>query len=151
MMIGKELRRVGVGVLAVVALCTATAMAAPEALAPAAPAPGLVVSPAVGSADFNFGTEMVVHDWVLCVSQASAESIARARGEGMAEALAAYAGLKAAKTCGQFQELHVILRESLYPVDPVLADDARVFAASVNIGGGWPSGFLVYGGLTEGP
>jgi hypothetical protein len=103
------------------------------------------------TADFRLGTEMVVHDWVLCVSQDSAESIAKARSKGMAEALAAYADLKAAKTCGQFPELHVILRQAVYQSDPQIDHMAGVFAASVNIGGGWPDGFVVYGGLSETP
>jgi hypothetical protein len=97
------------------------------------------------SADFQLGTELVVHDWVLCVSQSSAEQIAKARDEGVAAARAAYADLKAAKSCGQFRELHVILHQPVYESDR----DARAFAASVNIGGGWPDGFVVYGALPD--
>jgi len=109
--------------------------------------PSAISMPAAVPADFRLGTEMVVHDWVLCVSASSAEAIAKARAEGVDQAVAVYDGLKAAKSCGQFPELHVILRKPVYRSDPSLNTDARVFAASVNIGGSWPSGFVVFGGL----
>jgi hypothetical protein len=110
------------------------------------PSPGFdALAPA--AADFTLGKELVVHDWVLCVSASTAEQIAKARGEGVAAARTAYADLKAAKSCGQFPELHVILHEPVYQSDAKVDYDARIFAASVNIGGGWPDGFVVYGAL----
>ncbi len=57
---------------------------------------------------------MVVHNWVLCVSQPLAEQLVRAREAGVEPARLAYAGLASARSCGQFPELRVILRERVY-------------------------------------
>ena len=40
--------------------------------------------------EYQLGTEMVVRDWVLCVSESFAETLAKARAAGVEEALAAY-------------------------------------------------------------
>lgn len=94
---------------------------------------------------FEPGKEVVVHDWVLCVSQTVAETMAKSRASGLEAALAAYAGLKASKSCGQFPELRLVLHESLYtsPAD----DRSRVFSAAVNIAGHWANAFVVEGSL----
>ncbi len=91
------------------------------------------------------GTEMVVRDWVLCVSQAFAELLAKARAAGVEAALVAYDDLKTAKSCGQFSQLTVVLHESLYA--STADDNAQVFSAAVNIAGHWANAFLVEGGL----
>jgi hypothetical protein len=98
---------------------------------------------------YQLGTVLVVHDWVLCTTQASAESLARAREAGVSAAEKAYADLAAAKTCGRFKKLGVMLREPLYHTAPGLDVDARVFDALVNVGAGWQNGFVVAGGLPE--
>ncbi len=115
------------------------------------PTPSPAFAAPVTVNDFQLDTEMVVHGWVLCISENSAEKIVKARDGGIDEAIAAYADLKALKSCGQFPELHVILHEPVYQSDPNVDVDARVFAASVNIGGGWPNGFVVYGALPDNP
>jgi hypothetical protein len=136
---------------AIVALAGATCLpvtafaAAPDEIDPATnarPAPA-VIAPL----EYELGTELVVRDWVLRVSQTYAETIARAHAEGAEQALAAYADLKAAKSCGQFPEMHVILDAPVHPSDLSVVSDAQVFSASVNIGGKWAKAFVVQGGL----
>jgi hypothetical protein len=87
----------------------------------------------------------VVKDWVLCVSQSLAESLVKAREQGVAEAEKAYDQLKAAKSCGQFAEMRVILQKPLYVSTE--GDDARVFGALVNIAGGWANAYVVCGAI----
>jgi hypothetical protein len=105
--------------------------------------------PAVTVRDYALDTEMVVQNWVLCVSETVAERLVRAREAGIGEARSAYAELNAARSCGQFPELTVILRERLYASSPESGHDARVFSALVNFSGNWASAFVVYGGLPE--
>ena len=64
--------------------------------------------------DYSLETEMVVHNWVLCVSQPLAEQLAKAREAGPESARSAYADLAGARSCGKFPELRVILQQSLY-------------------------------------
>jgi hypothetical protein len=121
--------------------------AAPDVLepAPAAKAPTHAIVPL----EYVFGKEMVVRNWVLCISQPFAESIVKAWSGGGSKAEAVYADLKASKSCGQFPELRVILNESVYESGPDVDHVARVFAAKVNLGGNWPSGYVVFGGLPD--
>ena len=78
--------------------------AAPDNLDDAAPA--AKATPAlIAPLEYQLGTEMVVRDWVLCVSQSFAETLAKARASGVEEALAAYSDLKASKSCGQFPQM----------------------------------------------
>jgi hypothetical protein len=105
--------------------------------------------PSQTALDYALETEMVVHDWVLCVSQPLAEQLARARAVSLADARSAYAELANARSCGQFPELRVILRERVYASAPDSGHDARVFGALVNLSGDWASAFVVFGGLTE--
>lgn len=99
----------------------------------------------IAPVDVRLGTPLVVRNWVLCVSEDVAETLAKARGAGVAQALAAYSDLKAAKSCGQFARLTVVLTKALYA--STAADDAQVFSASVNLSGHWASAFVVKGGL----
>ena len=118
--------------------------AAPDNLGDAAvapKAPPAMISPL----EYQLGTEMVVRDWVLCVSETVAETLAKARAAGVEEALAAYSDLKASKSCGQFAELKVVLHKSLYA--SAAEDDAQVFSAAVSVGGHWANAFVVKGGL----
>lgn len=62
-------------------------------------------------ATYPLDTEMVVRQWVMCVSQAVAEDLVRAREESVEQARLTYAKLKDSHSCGQFPELRVILRE----------------------------------------
>lgn len=119
--------------------------AAPVGLdpAPEATAPAKKIVPL----EHIFGKEMIVRNWVLCISQPFAESIVKAWSGGVEKAQAVYADLKATKSCGQFSELRVILHESVYESAPEIGHVARVFAAQVNLGGNWPTGFVVFGGL----
>jgi hypothetical protein len=97
---------------------------------------------------YELETEMVVHNWVLCVSQTLAEDLVRARGEGAEKAVAAYLGFAQAKSCGLFPELRVILRERL-SASAGAGYDARAFGALVNLTGDWATAYVVYGGLPE--
>ena len=96
---------------------------------------------------YELGTEVVVHDWVLCVSQAYAETIARARARGADQARTVYSDLAAAKSCGQFPEMHVILHEPVYPDANGVGGGAQVFSAAVSLAGRWANAFVVEGGL----
>ncbi len=119
--------------------------AAPDDVSVDAIVPEAAVAPPVAS--YALETEMVVHDWVLCVSQSVAEELAHAREEGIEAARAAYATLSSARSCGLFPELHVILREPVYASAAESGADARVFGALVNLSGDWASAFVVSGGL----
>jgi hypothetical protein len=135
-------------VAAAAALCAASSLAfaaAPDELAPATPAPSIaVIAPTL---DYALEAEMVVHDWVLCISQPLAEQLARAREGGAETARLAYADLASARSCGQFPELRVILQERLYMSPADSGYDARVFGALVNLSGDWASAYVVYGGI----
>jgi hypothetical protein len=124
---------------AILAAPTGALAAAPVDLDPDAP-----VAPT-----YQLDTVLVVHDWVLCTTQSSAESLARAREDGVSAAQRTYDQLAAAKTCGKFRKLGVLLREPLYHTAPGFDFDARVFGALVNVGAGWQNGFVVAGGLPE--
>jgi hypothetical protein len=116
-----------------------------------AAAPNLLDPDPKPAASFEYvlDTVLVVHNWVLCVSQPEAESIARAREQSATAAEKVYAELAAAKSCGRFAKLGVMLQVSLYRSTPGSDYDARVFAALVNVGAGWQSAFVVAGGLSE--
>jgi hypothetical protein len=121
--------------------------AAPDDIAVEAPAAPEVAAP-VGL-DYALETEMVVHNWVLCISAPLAEQLARARATSLDEARSAYADLAGAKSCGQFPELRVILRERLYSSASGSEHDTRVFGALVNLSGSWANAFVVSGSLPE--
>jgi len=100
-------------------------------------------------ADYALDTEMVVRNWVLCVSESVAEQLVHAREAGVDRARSTYAELNASKSCGQFSELRVILRERLYASSAESGHDARVFGALVDFAGNWASAYVVFGGLPE--
>ena len=119
--------------------------AAPDTLEPDATLPeSSGIAPAI---HYTLETEMVVHNWVLCVSQPLAEQLVHAREAGVENALHAYAGLASSRSCGQFPELRVILRDPLYASAADAGYDARIFAALVNLSGDWASAYVVSGGL----
>lgn len=135
---------------AVAALCVVAPAgwaAAPDDLAVVTAAPeAAAVLPAI---DYALETEMVVHNWVLCVSAPIAEHLAEARSSGIESARSAYATLANARSCGRFSELRVILRERLNAFADESGHDTRVFGALVNLSGDWASAFLVSGDLLE--
>jgi hypothetical protein len=98
---------------------------------------------------YELDTEMVVHGWVLCVSQSIAEDLVRAREESLEQAWSAYQGFEKARQCGRFAELRVILQEPLYSSAIGADQDARVFGALVNLADNWASAFVVSGSLSE--
>jgi hypothetical protein len=108
--------------------------------------PAKAVSPI---ADYALDTEIVVQNWVLCVSQTVAEQLVQAREESVERARSAYLELNQAKSCGQFPELRVVLRERLYASSAQSGHDARVFGALVDFAGSWASAYVVYGGLPD--
>lgn len=98
---------------------------------------------------YELDTEMVVHDWVLCISESVAEDLVRAREEGLEQAWSAYKAFEEAHKCGRFAELRVILQEPLYSSAVEADHEARVFGALVNLADNWASAFVVSGGLSE--
>ena len=135
--------------LAAIAACcvlVSTAWAAAPDNLSVEPAIANVAAPP-GTLDYALETEMVVHNWVLCVSAPLAEQLARARTSSLEEARSAYADLSHARSCGQFPELRVILRERLYEFTD--GRDTRVFGALVNFSGDWANAFLVSGGILD--
>ena len=137
-----------VGSLAAAALIIGTNAAwsaAPDELETTAPAaPSLSGTPIE---EYALDAELIVKDWVLCVSQPLAETLVKAREQSIADAVRAYEELKAARSCGQFAELRVILREPLYVSAEASGYDARIFGALVNIAGGWANAFVVSGAV----
>jgi hypothetical protein len=132
------------------ALLAATIFSAPAfAAAPAALDPDPTTPTAMPSAEFKLDTVLIVHNWVLCVSQPSAEAIARARVESIAQAEKVYADLATAKSCGKFPKLGVLLQKQLFPQIGQAADLVRVFAAQVNIGVGWQNAYVVSSDVPE--
>ena len=128
------------GMTALLLSLPAAQAAAPTTLDPAVPA-----GPAPA---YELEIVLSVHNWVLCVSQPSAETMARAQDESVAAAQKAYSELAHAKTCGRLAKLDVLLHKQLYPVFKV-EQTARVFEASVNFGVGWQDAFVVSGELAN--
>lgn len=118
-------------------LATATFAAAPDALDPE--------PSAAPPAEYLLDTVLIVHNWVLCVSETSAADLVRAREQGPEAAAQAYADLAAAKVCGRFAKLGVMLKQLTYRSGPGRDYETRAFSAMVNIGVGWQSGFVVAG------
>jgi hypothetical protein len=121
--------------------------AAPDALPVEEETP--VVTGISAPIDYALETEMVVHDWVLCVSQPFAEQLARSREAGPESARSTYTDLAGARSCGVFPQLRVILQQSLYVSGQDAGYDARVFGALVNLSGDWATAFVVSGSLSE--
>jgi hypothetical protein len=141
-MIRNLCRAAGIAVL--MAAAPGAYAATPENLDLEQAAVPVAAAPAV---DYVLETEMVVKNWVLCISQPLAEELAHAREVSVESARATYASLAGAKSCGQFPELRVILRQPLYASAAESGTDARVFGALVNLSGDWASAFVVSGGL----
>ena len=128
-------------VMTALLLLLPAASAAPTALDPLAP-----IGPAPA---YALDTVLVVHNWVLCATQPSAEAMARAQEESIEAAEKAYQELARAKTCGRLAKLDVLLHKQLYPVVQV-EQATRVFAAEVNFGKvGWQKAFLVSRALAD--
>lgn len=125
-------------------LASAALLMAPAAVMAAASDAMKSEAPVV-STDYTLDTILVVHNWVLCVSESSAEVLARARVESADAAAKAYADLASAKACGRFAKLGVQLREPLYRSGPGRDYEARVFSALVNVGAGWQNAYVVAG------
>jgi hypothetical protein len=140
-------RRRLAAVLAFSVMASPAFAAAPDLLDAEPPAPATTARSPI--ADYALDTEMVVRNWVLCVSATVAEELVHARESGIDRARSTYAELNAAKSCGQFSELRVILRERLYVSSAESGHDARVFGALVDFAGSWASAYVVYGGLSE--
>ena len=126
----------GAAALAVM-LPSAALAAAPDVAGPAAhPAP---------AERFELNTEVVVRNWVLCVSQAYAEELVRASDTGVSEAAAAISRLAGDRSCGLFAEMRVILQAPVFESSPFAAHQAKAYAAQIDLGGRWIPAFVVYG------
>ena len=130
---------------ALVALC----LGAPLAWAAAPPATGTEADRIDPPTIHELDTEIVVHNWVLCVSRVFAEQLARAREAGVEEAHSAYADLARSRACGQVEELYVVLRRRLYASPQGSDHDTRVFEAEIRLSDNWAAAFIVYGGLGD--
>ena len=128
------------------AFTSAALAAAPDdiALAPPPDAPAPVAGPG-----YALDTEILVRDWVLCVSASGAAELARARMQGAEPGRAAYASLADARACGKFPELRVILRERLHDDGAGSHRDAQAFSALINFSGEWASAFVVSGATSN--
>jgi hypothetical protein len=136
-------------IAAIAFICSAASplcAAAPDMLELPPPAVDLTVAAPVSL--FELDTEIVVKNWVLCVSAAFAEQLVRAREESVEKAASAYADLQQARTCGRVPELRVILQEPLY-ASTASDHEARAYGALVNLSDAWASAYLVYGGLPD--
>ncbi len=120
--------------------------AAPVWIESETPAAETIAAPAT---IYELDTEMVVHNWVLCISRAVAEELVQAREESVEKARSAYEGLTAARQCGRFAELRVILQERLYKAEAEPGKDVRAFGALVLLADDWASAFVVTGSLPE--
>jgi len=131
------------------AACALSLPARAAALVDADPAEPALRSEIAVPGDYALDTEMVVRNWVLCVSQSVAEELVRARETSVAAALKAYDDLRTAKSCGQFAELRVILQTPLYGAAVDAGGDAQAFEALVNLTGSWASAYVVSGSLPD--
>ena len=95
--------------------------------------------------EYKLETVLIVHNWILCLSQPTAQRMAAARELGPTEEAVTYADLAAQKVCGRFAKLGVLLHQSLYRTAPGHGLDTRVFSAAVNLGVGWQDAFVVSG------
>jgi hypothetical protein len=129
------------------AVCTAAMLmlSLPGGALAEAVAPGFLTRSLTAPEADQFGKEMTVQNWILCTTQAHAESIAKARADGIEPALKLYDALKGSKACGMFPSMRVILRSALYESPAGVKQPTRVYRASVNLGTDWPIGFVVYG------
>ncbi|MEP0322023.1 hypothetical protein [Bauldia litoralis] len=123
-----------------------------QAAAPVDFEPDAAVATAAVSltADYKLDTEMVVRNWVLCISRAFAQQLAEARQTSARAALATYNDLKAEKSCGRFSEMRVILQAPVYGDSSdrlSVGGDALVFEALVDLAGNWASAYVVSGSL----
>jgi hypothetical protein len=149
----------GAGMNVIANLCRVTAIVAACSLSPlawaAAPVglqteiPMMESAVATPAKIYELDTEMVVHNWVICVSQGVAEQLVQAREVSAEKAVSAYESLKDERKCGQFAELRVILQKPVYASAAESGFDARVFDALVNLADNWASAFVVTGGLPE--
>ena len=83
--------------------------------------------------------EVVVRNWVLCVSPSVAERLVQARATDSHTEERVYNELLQAKLCGRFAELTVILQENITGTE----SGSDIYAALVQMGGNWAAGFVV--------
>lgn len=94
-------------------------------------------------ADRPFDTEIVVRNWIVCISRGFAEDIVHARERGVDDARKTYAELKATKSCGRFSLLRVVLKEAFYAASLGAGEEAAAFSALVDLSSGWANAFVV--------
>ena len=92
---------------------------------------------------FKLNSEIVVRNWVLCVTRALAEQIVLARQAGETQARIAIAQLQSTRLCAEFPEMTVILHEPVVARSPFVPYAARAFSADISIGGQWVSAYVV--------
>jgi hypothetical protein len=110
-----------------------------------------IAGPAIGAPliEHELDVEMTVRNWILCASQPFAETLVHAREKSPDAAAKTFADLEAARSCGRFAEMQVILQKPIYEALLHSGGQAKVFGALINISGSWASGYVVYGGVPE--
>jgi hypothetical protein len=108
-----------------------------------ASAPDAAGAGIAAAAPFTLNTEIVVKNWILCMSQSFAEEVVRAREAGEDEALAKISALQADRSCGRFAEMRVILHEPLVVTSPFATAGARAFSAEISLDGRWIPAFVI--------
>lgn len=92
---------------------------------------------------FELNSEIVVRNWVLCITQGLAEKVVQARQAGVDEARRTIAELQASRLCAAFPEMTVILHEPVVAASPFVPYAARAFAADISIDGQWIAAYVV--------
>jgi hypothetical protein len=110
-----------------------------------------VATPAIGAplVEHQLDVEMTVKNWILCTTQPLAETLVHAREQSADAATKAFADLSAARSCGRFAEMQVILQKPIYETMLHSGGQAKVYGALINISGAWATGYVVYGGVPE--
>jgi hypothetical protein len=139
----------GAAATAALIVSSAAWAAAPDALEPQSTPVAAAPAPMPPLTVYELNTEMVVKNWVLCVSADRAEQLVWAREQGVEHAISAFRDLQQAKSCGRVSELRVILQERLYASPAGSEHGARAFGALIGVFDKWASAYLVVGGLPD--
>ena len=122
------------------------AAATSDALEITAPEVNMVGTPLI---EHQLDVEITVRNWILCASQPFAETLVHAREQSPDAAAKTFAELEAARSCGRFAEMQVILQKNLYDALLPAGKQAKIFGALIYISGAWASGYVVYGAIPE--
>jgi hypothetical protein len=125
------------GAAAIAALIPAVA----SAYAPQFVKPSLAPS---GLEQLELSKDIIVHNWLLCATQADAERLVQAADKSSRDAAAAIALLQNERSCGRFPKMRVILEVPLVESSPFAEHRIKAYGAQINLGGQWVPAFVVY-------